>query len=154
MGGVGSGTWRRRSVRRRVDHCLTLDTQEFLRSGVFGHCYVSFAAEELAGEFHDRGDEASMLVKGTFPSGSVNQWLLLVATFPNYGGRRLWFSCPRTGDRVRKLYLPFGEIEFASRRGYELTYRSCQESGSMARIIAGVGAWRAKIQKAEKLDRC
>jgi hypothetical protein len=45
-----------------------------------------------------------------------------------FGGRRWWFVCPRTGDRVAKLYLPPGALTFASRKAHRLGYRSQRES--------------------------
>jgi hypothetical protein len=57
-------------------------------------------------------------------------WIELETTPQPFGGRRWWFLCPRTGTRVAKLYLPNGAYTFASRRAYELAYRSQRETAS------------------------
>ena len=44
-----------------------------------------------------------------------------------FGGRRWWFVCPRTAERVSKLHLPNGAYTFASRRAYRLAYPSQRE---------------------------
>lgn len=54
----------------------------------------------------------------------VRQRIRLVCTVPNYGGRRWWMICPRSGCRVAKLHLPPGASEFASRKEWDLSYRS------------------------------
>lgn len=46
----------------------------------------------------------------------------------NYGGQRLWFSCPRCQKRVALLYLK-GHY-FRCRKCHDLSYYSCQESGN------------------------
>ncbi len=55
-------------------------------------------------------------------------WVGLETTPQPFGGRRWWFVCPRTGERVAKLYLPAGATRFASRKAYRLSYRSQRES--------------------------
>ena len=74
----------------------------------------------------------------------------LLTTRPNYGGRRLWFSCPLVGRRVAKLYLPPGGRLFGSREAYGLTYAFCQASGSplIASIAADVGASVPRVRRA------
>jgi hypothetical protein len=53
----------------------------------------------------------------------------LVSTAIHLGGRRWWFTCPGTGERVGKLYLLPAATQFAGRRAHDLTYTSYQESG-------------------------
>jgi hypothetical protein len=64
----------------------------------------------------------------------VHLMIRLVSTAIHSGGRRWWFTCPTTGERVRKLYLPPGATRFAGRRAYDLTHTSCQESGREKRF--------------------
>jgi hypothetical protein len=52
----------------------------------------------------------------------------LQRTFPRHGGFRWWFTCPKTGRRCAKLYLPFGGSRFLSRESYRLRYRSQRET--------------------------
>ncbi|ANY85147.1 hypothetical protein BB934_43915 (plasmid) [Microvirga ossetica] len=67
---------------------------------------------------------------GHLPSQSIR----LVATTPPYGGRRWWFVCPQTGQRVMKLHLPPDARVFASRQAYGLGYAIQREgAGEQAR---------------------
>jgi hypothetical protein len=52
----------------------------------------------------------------------------LETTPQTFGGRRWWFVCPRTAERVSKRHLPNGAYTFASRRAYRLGYPSQRES--------------------------
>jgi hypothetical protein len=52
----------------------------------------------------------------------------LLRTFPRFGGARWWFECPRTANRVAKLFLPRGGHRFWSRAGYGLGYASQRET--------------------------
>ena len=58
----------------------------------------------------------------------IDDKIFLECSRPNFGGRRLWFVCPRTNRVVRKLYLPLGGRHFWSRRAYRLGYASQRES--------------------------
>src|SRR3712207_847283 len=51
-------------------------------------------------------------------------WVGLTTTPQPFGGRRWWFTCPKTGRRVAKLHLPAGAFTFASQRAYRLAYKS------------------------------
>ena len=64
----------------------------------------------------------------------------LVSTVLPSGGRRWWFKCPMKDVRVANLYLPPGATRFASRQAHNLTYRSCQESGRLARRVRRMAA--------------
>lgn len=56
--------------------------------------------------------------------------VMLSPTNCNYGGRRWWFTCPNKncGKRVAKLYL-YNKY-FVCRKCADLTYETCQKSGS------------------------
>lgn len=58
----------------------------------------------------------------------VTNAVAMEATSPNFGGRRWWFDCPKTGRRSLKLYLPPGEASFACRKFYRLAYTSQRQS--------------------------
>ena len=58
----------------------------------------------------------------------IDDKIELTATKPEFGGNRWWFVCPRSGRRVRILYLPLGGRHFRSRRSYRLVYGSQSES--------------------------
>ncbi len=57
-----------------------------------------------------------------------DQAIRMVATIPPYGGRRWWFLCPSTGQRIIKLHLPWGARVFASRQAYGLGFAVQRES--------------------------
>ena len=76
----------------------------------------------------------------------VDYRVRLVTSTPHYGGLRWWFICPLVRNdggpprRVAKLYLPSGGKYFGSRKGYGLTYASCQESGKNGRLWRDLSA--------------
>lgn len=47
----------------------------------------------------------------------------------SYGGTRPYFTCPDCYRRVLKLYKPPSQELFSCRHCWDLTYRSCQDSG-------------------------
>ena len=55
-------------------------------------------------------------------------WIGLTTTAQPFGGRRWWFVCPRTGQRVVKLHKPAGALTFASRQAHGLAYKSQRET--------------------------
>src|SRR5262249_22135832 len=61
---------------------------------------------------------------------------------PQFGGRRYWFSCPATGERAARLFLPSDGQRFMSRAAYRLAY-ACQREGPAERLM----------RKARKLHR-
>lgn len=65
----------------------------------------------------------------------------LQATQPNYGGKRLWFTCPLTNKRTGVLYSTAGSKWFASRHAYSLKYAS-QSRGAHDRAIDRM--WKLK----------
>jgi hypothetical protein len=54
----------------------------------------------------------------------------LIASRPQFGGRRWWFACPSPAceRRVRHLYLPVGGDYFLCRHCHGLTYTSRQQN--------------------------
>lgn len=53
-----------------------------------------------------------------------SQHIPLSYTEPHFGGKRWWMHCPRTCERVGKLFCPSGAELFASRKAYRIGYRS------------------------------
>ena len=64
----------------------------------------------------------------------VRQYIHLVHTEPNFGGKRWWMVCPYRGIRVGKLYLPPGGDRFASRQAWKLGYQ-CQRDAARDRAF-------------------
>jgi hypothetical protein len=58
----------------------------------------------------------------------VREQISLIATRPNYGGRRWWFACPACRRRVRRLFMPRSGGEFRCRICHHLAYESSQLS--------------------------
>jgi hypothetical protein len=132
--------------RPTVEGCLTLDIRELTRvahvpgcawSGTLrwagtnnsrsicqAECRVTF--REGTGVLHVR----NILCFDPFGKAMSmeGQTVRLVTTTPPYGGRRWWFWCPITGQRVMKLYFPYGARTFASRQAYRLGYAVQRES--------------------------
>lgn len=138
----------RRVGRPTVESCITLDLRELKRAGLLSGVTQSGGLQWTAP--HDQQPICRVRFKVTMsetaatlhlttitcfgtPGGSVNmegQRLELVTTTPPYGGRRWWFLCPSTGQRVLKLYLPSGTNAFASRQAYCLGY-AVQREGAL-----------------------
>jgi hypothetical protein len=59
------------------------------------------------------------------------QTIYVETTKPNYGGVRLWWTCPDCGRRCGKLYMPGRPWRFACRLCHELTYESAQVAGGL-----------------------
>ena len=154
MGGRGSGWQRERKTT--VEEGLVLDVKDLVAMGAI---VPRWREGSLS---WPTGPETVATVKygsSTYSEGEGTLWLwyvvdgkpmhyaiTLVSTVPHYGGRRWWFICPIEKIRVSKLYLPPGATRFASRKAYDLTYRSVQESG-----------WRKRSEKfrrrlAQQLD--
>jgi hypothetical protein len=137
MGGLGSG---RHGGRVLVENAIRLNIDTLLRrcrirrgGTARGTYHFDFYDQELSVDFecHIGNPGASWLRLQyricdywTGEPHEIDDLIYLVATRPHFGGLRWWFECPRTGDRVRMLYLALGVRRFASRRAYRLAYAS------------------------------
>jgi hypothetical protein len=74
----------------------------------------------------------------------IDDKIFLTTTRPPFGGLRWWFSCPRSGRRVRTLYLPLGGRHFWSRRAYGLAYAS-QRGTAIDRAHRGQAKIKARL---------
>jgi hypothetical protein len=139
VGGRGSGFQGIKAAI--VEDCLVLSIAELLCErilvpGVAQRCNWSWPGcnakiqidSDLLNDVH-----ATVCLRYIAAGEPINTWIFLAVTKPRFGGRRWWFKCPETGRRVAKLYLPPGEVRFASRQAYALSYRSSQESGRRER---------------------
>ena len=141
MGGWCSG-WQ--GIKKTtVEECLTLSAKDLTRFGAFepGWRKGSYSWRTVAEDVAELEYSTSMsaeagtlwlryMAYGQFMHYTVT----LVSTVPHYGGRRWWFICPIKKTRVAKLYLPPGATKFGSRKAHDLTYTSCQESGSRGTV--------------------
>jgi hypothetical protein len=137
MGGWGSG---RHGGRPTVEDGLTIDLglmlrRGWVRAGGSGTGTLSWSSNgemfATIGHRYDLTDPDNAHLILTYtrtPRGGspikVEQRIHLAWTRPNYGGRRWWMHCPRSGRRVAKLHLPSGGDRFASRLAWRLPYRS------------------------------
>jgi hypothetical protein len=144
MGGLGSG-WKG-TKKEVVEHCIVVSIKELIRNRVLvpgnyrrGTLVWGDRDSESAAWFNyesdlRQGDTGSLFLRYVGAGEQFCHWVSLRSTVPNYGGRRWWFLCPIKKIRVAKLYLPPGATCFACRQAHDLTYTSCQESGSVDRL--------------------
>jgi hypothetical protein len=157
MGGRGSGWQGERKTT--VEEGLVLDIKELVAKGALvpGWHEGSFSwrsgAETLAtvrcGLSTYSDATGTLWLRYVVDGKSMHYTITLVSTVPHYGGRRWWFICPIEKIRVSKLYLPPGATRFASRKAYNLTYRSVQESGWRLRR-----GWSRGISSSAIRHRC
>lgn len=138
MGGYGSG---RSGGRVLVENALRIDVDAMIRRGciqpdahIVGQLRFDFDGDDLVVHFESRlghPDNSWIRLKyaivdyWTGDEHKINDQIFLVGTQPPFGGVRWWFECPRSGRRVRKLYLPLGGRHFRSHLAYRLAY-ACQ----------------------------
>jgi hypothetical protein len=144
MGGYGSG-WQG-TKKDVVDHCVALSIKELIRARALvpdsykrGTLVGGYGASESCVSFEYESElrldgTGSLFLRYIGAGRRFCHWVSLRSTAPHFGGRRWWFVCPLKGIRAAKLYLPAGATNFASRKAYDLTYRSCQSSWRLERV--------------------
>jgi hypothetical protein len=134
MGGKGSG---RRGGKATVEgaNCEVLDIGFLIRRGLRRGFHGTVTFERPGSQFWadisvDMRSRKRPAIRLKHPPNIPRRRagpeyrVLLIATQPHYGGERWWFQCPRTKERVGKLYLPSGKDKFLGRRAHDLGYRS------------------------------
>lgn len=86
-------------------------------------------------------EEGGFRIGYTIQGNPVWAWVAYEHTFPNYGGRRTWFTCPVCGRRCGVLYLA---QRVACRKCLGLYY-PCQGENCTGRGIALMLRWKDKI---------
>lgn len=158
MGGLGSGRRPAGSGRPIVASALGLDVNRLARRGILqagnrctgtlrwsdtrtlqnaGQCHYEANAEDpnfawIRFRFREAGDRSP-----------VESLIQLTTTVPPFGGFRWWFVCPRSGERVLKLYWS-GQRGFASRKALGLVYPSSRE-GEFERAQRRLSKLKAKL---------
>ncbi len=145
MGGSNSG---RNGGRPTVESGLTLDLNKLIRDRLFQPCVnwggtLIWACVGTGEHVASIGYQTVMADEPAWVRlhfTSTDRWtgekrnsdytIELATTEQPFGGRRWWFVCPKRGKLVAKLYLPPGASTFASRRAYQLGYRSQRETPS------------------------
>lgn len=136
MGGYGSGRPEGRPTvdeSRKVDLAWLLKQGKALESGYqtgtinwsrggratgcigYKLCFCEAGRERL---------ELSYTLGEGVHAENVEQTIDLTFTEPNFGGKRWWMICPYTNQRVAMLFLPPNGDRFASRKAWDLGYRS------------------------------
>jgi hypothetical protein len=128
-----AGGWQAKpGRRRRVEECFGLDVEQVTRKGS-GRVRLAIPLRldvlEVVYTAH-LADPSNPYVAISYQgsAGWTEQTLSLSASAQRLGGARLWFLCPVTGQRVKFVYLPDGEKQFACREAYGLSYRSQSET--------------------------
>jgi len=137
MGGFGSGWHRRHKIP--VEYCIVLDSLE-MAVRCFDLPNVSAPGRRVHGRpvvgLHfmpvgTQGRDSAVCIDSLLAHGReliLKQVIRFLCSRSSFGDLRWWFSCPRCGRRVAKVYLPPepAEPEFACRECHQLTYRSVQ----------------------------
>jgi len=137
MGGANSGRWGGRSL---VENSKTIDLMYMVRSGRIKDSLAGAGSiiwtlsddliDAVNYSYDLRNAEAAFLrlVYIWQPTGHESrnsvQHITMTHTKQNYGGKRWWALCPKSGQRVAKLHCPPGQSSFASREAWKLGYRS------------------------------
>jgi len=79
---------------------------------------------------------------------SINNYISIIKTPCNYGGKRHWFLCPFCSRKALKLYLSPGNNYFGCRKCLQLSYRS-QKSNHHK----GIFAYFSKVFSLDKKKR-
>jgi hypothetical protein len=130
--------------RAYVERALTLNVERLSKEGAFapgsgasGRISWKLQSGQVASvDFEvQRATEHGCLrldfVMVDGPGGSsrhVTQKISLTTTKMHFGGKRWWFLCPVSGERVGRLHLPLGTSYFASRHAHGLAYASQYEN--------------------------
>lgn len=146
MGGYGSGRWRRWASRRLAEDCLCIDINWLARRRLL----IPACPKNI--QWSVCGDRVAWAIiqLGTHPDHPVlfvvlhghdsqepdgDEYSIRVELTPqHFGGRRRWLCCCLCSRRVAKLYLPAGEVNWACRSCYGLTYRSSREAHQAERL--------------------
>ncbi|WP_282608975.1 hypothetical protein [Pelagibius sp. Alg239-R121] len=145
MGGYGSGPTR--CPKTAAEDTLTLSIFDLKRLGVLGK--DSRTAGSLSWSSGSSISYSAMVYSAGYPNirldfscrgKSITQEIQLTQTTLASGGKRWWFLCPVTFERVGKLHFAGSPPRFACRKAHNLTYRSCQESRRFDRLHAAIAA--------------
>lgn len=146
MGGMGSGNWYRWDTRATVEQSLVLDMAKFrghVLDGRSGNAtWTRRGGESSIGwRFHWAGDHMVLTLNYRHGQQDVRIPVRLQTTPVHFGGFRWWFTCPlivrgrACERRVAKLYSARSPY-FGCRQCMRLTYESCRDSQTKARLWA------------------
>src|SRR5258706_15383176 len=113
MGGPRSGTWYRWNTVTTLNDRIAVDVRDWQRRELLvpgRHFSWAWSAD---GDVKDsiqvrvKHDRVTLVYKQRRPGDdwrSVEEQITLTSTPCHFGGRRVWFVCPRCHDRAAKLY--------------------------------------------------
>lgn len=108
MGGFGSGRYPRSGGRRKCENALPLDIRDLYRA----ECLVpgkrfSWSWKRRGKQYASIGawvEEDHMTLEYLYAGEEVRQRIPFNWTVPEYGGKRIWFTCPYCWGRCAVLY--------------------------------------------------
>jgi hypothetical protein len=134
MGGYGSGDWVRKDsketteAQRRVD-IRYIKNQGMLKPGTAGYLsYTRYGRQSGSINFRTGADQIILDYLYRYQGGEwerVEEVVQFNRTACNYGGQRIWLTCPECGRRVVLLY--GAGKRFQCRHCHNLTYATQQE---------------------------
>lgn len=130
MGGLNSGRWGGYCARQQADASFILCAPlgrllpAILASRRLVWKWPAFGRHALGDVYGDIGQGLRVRLTGL----GHGQTICIEATTPNYGGLRLWWTCPDCQRRSGKLYMPPRASRFACRLCHDLSYESAQMS--------------------------
>lgn len=149
MGGLGSG--RHARFTTTLDDFYAVDLrymhrQNLLRPGYSGSLRWSRGGQEVGSICFSVGSDDIILSYRTRERGSgmsedIREVVPLLRTLQRLGGDRLWFGCPRCGQRCAVLY---GGPPFLCRRCVGVPYGS-QSKGASDRLLRRAQAIRMRL---------
>jgi hypothetical protein len=116
----------------KAEHCLRIDARRWSREGMFsaGRAGAWVWRDAESGEEKSRigycGEGGAVALNFTVNGEPVRQQITTQRTACNYGGSRVWFSCPRCSRRVAVLFLR-GAAGFICRHCGRIAYSSQSE---------------------------
>lgn len=137
MGGYFSTRWGYTHTRTDTDGLLYLDVKDLRRMGAFTPGALSWqqwtngrgdVVGSIQSLMNSDGDALTLIYRIREPGGEwqdVRERIMLDATPCNYGGERLWLTCPGCFSRRRVLYSAGGR--FRCRQCHDIAYSSTRE---------------------------
>ena len=152
MGGFGSGRRLGDKAKRTTGSFPSLDVRRLcrgrrLRPGLsFVYEWTRYGQKAAAVEIEAEPDQVTLLYCYRRPTGEIQEMrcpVQLEWSACHYGGRRVWFRCPREGCG-RRVAILYGEATFACRRCHRLTYRT-QRASASSRSLGRAQAIRQRL---------
>lgn len=130
----------------KAEHCRSIDARRWAREGILrgprSGGWAWWVDGEKTGSIGYASDGHAVTLTYALNGEPMRQRVPILSTPCTYGGKRLWFGCPRCGRRVAMLYLR--TLGFGCRRCCQIAYAS-QSEDAIGR------AWRKESKIERKL---